>query len=131
MDRLFLDANVLFSAAYSAKAGLLQFWKLKNVVLCSSRYALEEAAINLAQEAQKRRLKKLAAAIEFFDPISRALPQDLTLPDKDVPILLAAVAAQATHRITGDVRHFGRYFGKRIEGMLVSPPGDYLRKSGG
>jgi uncharacterized protein len=130
MDRLFLDANVLFSAAYSANAGLLQFWKLKNVVLCSSRYALEEAAINLAQEIQKRRLKKLAAAIELFEPISRPLPQDLTLPDKDVPILLAAVAAQATHLITGDVRHFGRYFGKRIEGMLVSLPGDYMRKSG-
>lgn len=130
MDRLFLDANVLFSAAYSANAGLLQFWKLKNVVLCSTRYALEEAAINLPQDVQKRRLEKLAAAIEFFDPISRSLPQDLTLPDKDVPILLAAVAAQATHLITGDVRHFGRYFGKRIEGMLVSPPGDYLRKSG-
>jgi uncharacterized protein len=130
MDRLFLDANILFSAAHSANAGLLSFWKLKNVVLCSSRYALEEAAINLAQEIQKRRLKKLAAAIEFFEPISSSLPQDLTLPDKDVPILLAAVAAQATHLITGDVRHFGRYFGKRIEGMLVSLPGDYLRKSG-
>jgi uncharacterized protein len=85
---------------------------------------LEEAAINLAQEVQKRRLEKLAAAIE------RSLPQDLTLPDKDVPILLAAVAAKATHLITGDVRHFGRYFGKSIEGMLVSLPGDHLRKSG-
>jgi uncharacterized protein len=130
MDRLFLDANVLFSAAYSANPGLLEFWKLNNVVLCSSRYALEEAAINLAQEVQKRRLEKLAAAIEFFEPISRALSQDLTLPDKDVPILLAAVAARATHLITGDVRHFGRYFGKSIEGMLVSRPRDYLRKIG-
>ena len=128
MDRLFLDANILFSAAYSANAGLLRFWKLKNVVLCSSRYALEEAAINLAQDVQKRRLERLAVAIEFFEPISRALPQNLTLPEKDVPILLAAVAARATHLITGDVRHFGRYVGKRIEGMLVSPPGDYLKK---
>ena len=66
MDRLFPDANVLFSAAHSAKAGLLPFWKLKNVVLCSSRYALEGAAINLTQEVQKRRLKKLAAASEFL-----------------------------------------------------------------
>ena len=130
MDCLFLDANVLFSAAYSANAGLLQFWKLKNVVLCSSRYALEEAAINLVQDVQKRRLKKLAAVLEFFEPISRDLPQDLTLPDKDVPILLAAVADHATHLIAGDVRHFGRYFGKRIGGMLVSPAGDYLRKIG-
>ena len=127
MDRLFLDANVLFSAAYSANAGLLQFWKLKNVVLCSSRYALEEAAINLAQDVQRTRLEELSAAIQLFEPISRSLPQGLALPDKDAPILLAAVA---THLITGDVRHFGRYFGKRIEGLLVLPPGDYLRKIG-
>src|SRR5215470_8972656 len=29
MDRLFLDAKVLFSAAYRSEAGLLQLWKLK------------------------------------------------------------------------------------------------------
>jgi len=46
MDRLFLDTNVLFSAAYQPGARLLQIWKLKNVV-CSSRYALAEASINL------------------------------------------------------------------------------------
>lgn len=129
MDRLFLDANVLFSAAYRAKAGLLQFWKLKNVALCSSHYALEEARINLEQDIQKRRLQKLAGAIEFFGPFPRGLPRDVILPDKDVPILLAAIAARATHLITGDVHHFGRYFGKSIEGMLVLPPGEYLRKT--
>lgn len=106
MDRLFLDANVLFSAAYRANAGLLQFWKLKNVTLCSSRYALEEARMNLTEDVQRRRLEKLATAIEFCDPIPRALPGEVTLPDKDVPILLAAMAARATHLITGDVHHF-------------------------
>ena len=130
MDRLFLDANVLFSAAYRANAGLLELWTLKNVVLCSSRYAQEEASINLEQDIQKRRLQKLARAIEFFDPIPRGLPRDVILPDKDVPILQAAIAARATHLITGDLHHFGRYFGKSIEGMLVLPPGEYLRKIG-
>jgi uncharacterized protein len=130
MDRLFLDANVLFSAAYRANAGLLQFWNLKNAVLCSSRYALEEARINLATDAQKRRLEKLASAIEFFDSIPRGLPRDVVLPDKDVPILLAAIAAHSTHLTTGDIRHFGRYFGKTIEGMLVLSPADYLRNIG-
>ena len=130
MDRLFLDANILFSAAYRVNAGLLQFWKLKNVALCSSHYALEEARINLAEDAQKRRLEKLTRAMEFFDPIPRDLPRDLALPDKDVPILLAAMAARATHLITGDFHHFGRYFGKTIEGVLVSSPADYLRKIG-
>ena len=130
MDRLFLDANVLFSAAYRANAGLLQFWRLKNVVLCSSRYALEEARINLVQIVQKRRLEKLAGAIEFFDPIPSLLPHEIKLPGKDVPIILAAMASRATHLITGDVHHFGQYFGKTIEGMLVSSPADYLKKTG-
>jgi hypothetical protein len=53
MDRLFLDANVFFSAAYRANAGLLQFRKLENVILCSSRHALEEARINLTQKCPK------------------------------------------------------------------------------
>ena len=127
MDRLFLDANVLFSAAYRANAGLLQFWKLKNVVLCSSHYALEEAKINLTQDVQRRRLEKLATAIEFFDAIPRVLPREVTLTDKDVPIFLAAMASRATHLLTGDVHHFGRYFSKTIEGILVLPPADYLR----
>jgi predicted nucleic acid-binding protein len=130
MDRLFLDANVLFSAAYRANAGLLQFWKLKNVTLCSSRYALEEARINLTEDVQKHRLDKLASAIDFFDSIPRGLPRDVVVPDKDLPILLAAIAARSTHLITGDVHHFGRYFGKTIEGMLVLSPADYLRKIG-
>ena len=129
MDRLFLDANVLFSAAYRANAGLLQFWKLKNVVLCSSHYALEEAKINLTQDVQRRRLEKLATAIEFFDAIPRVLPREVTLTDKDVPIFLAAMASRATHLLTGDVHHFGRYFSKTIEGILILSPADYLRKT--
>ena len=48
----------------------------------------------------------------------------------DVPILLAAIAARATHLLTGDLRHFGSYLGKRVEGILVLPPGEYLRRYG-
>ncbi len=128
MDRLFLDANVLFSAAYRPNAGLLRLWNLKNVTLCSSHYALEEASINLTEELQRRRLTRLARRIHLFDVRARELPRGISLADKDVPILLAAIEAQATHLITGDVRHFGEYFGRKIEGILVMLPGDYLRK---
>jgi hypothetical protein len=47
MDRLFLDDNVLFSAAYRLKAGLLQLWDLDDTVLCGSHYAVEAGRINL------------------------------------------------------------------------------------
>jgi len=130
MDRLFLDANVLFSAAYRSDTGILELWKLREVVLCSSRYALEEARINLSNEVQRTRLVRLAGKVRLFDAGERELPHGVALPEKDVPILLAAIEANATHLLTGDIRHFGSLFGKRVEGILVLPPGDYLRRHG-
>jgi hypothetical protein len=127
MDRLFLDANVLFSAAYRPNAGLLRLWKLKNVVLCSSGYALEEARINLADEDQKARLITLSGLVHLFEAGPGPLPRGISLPEKDAPILLAAIAAETTHLLTGDVRHFGPYFGKKIAGITIELPGEYLR----
>jgi predicted nucleic acid-binding protein len=126
MDRLFLDANVLFSAAYQPGAGLLQLWKLKNVVLCSSRYAMAEADLNLDDESQRKRLATLVEKLQLFEASERELPRGISLPEKDVPILLAAIAARATHLLTGDVRDFGPYFGKKIEGVMIVLPGEYL-----
>jgi len=127
MDRLFLDANVLFSAAYKADSGLLQLWKLKGVVLCSSRYALEEARINLADEVQRKRLNKLSESIHLFEAGPTMPPRGVSLAEKDIPILLAAIEARATHLLTGDLQHFGPYFGKQIESVRIVLPGEYLR----
>lgn len=126
MDRLFLDANVLFSAAYTPQAGLLKFWKLPRVVLCSSQYALEEARVNLADEIQRARLSELAVQLQLFEPTERKFLSSITLPAKDIPILLGAIAAKATHLITGDLRHFGQHFGKKLSGILILTPADYL-----
>ncbi len=128
MDRLFLDANVLFSAAYKTDARLLQLWKLKNVVLCSSAYALEEARINLTDEDQRVRLARSSQAVHLFEAAPQTLPRGVSLPEKDVPILLAAIEARATHLLTGDVRHFSPYFGKKIEGITIMLPGEYLSR---
>jgi uncharacterized protein len=130
MDRIFLDANVLFSAAYRANAGLLALWKLRDATLCSSRYAIEEAKLNLEEDAQRRRLSRLTAALDIFDAGERELPPGITLPEKDWPILLAAIEARATHLVTGDLRHFGPYFGARVQGVLVATPAAYLRRQG-
>lgn len=127
MDRLFLDANILFSAAYRPRAALLQLWRLKDVILCSSRYALEEARINLTEDAQKARLARLARRVRLFDASLHPRRAGISLPEKDLPIFLAAMDSGATHLITGDVRHFGSYFGKTIEGILVLTPSRYLK----
>ena len=55
------------------------------------------------------------------------MPAGISLPDKDHPILKAAIAAGATHLVTGDVKDLGRYFGKRIAGILVLAPADFAK----
>jgi predicted nucleic acid-binding protein len=125
VDRLFLDANVLFSAAYRENSGLGRIWELKRVRLLSSAYAVEEARRNLTAAAQRKRLAKLVEALEIVELIA-AVGFEPELPEKDRPILQAAIAGRATHLITGDVKHFGPFFGKRIKGVVVSLPAAYL-----
>lgn len=73
------------------------------------------------------RLTKLSGLVHLYEADQGPLPRGISLPEKDVPILLAAIAAHATHLLTGDVRHFGPYFGKKIEGITIMLPGEYAR----
>lgn len=127
MDRLFLDANVLFSAAYKVDARVSRLWQLDDVVLYSSRYALEEARSNLADENRQRRLSKLAQQLQFREASERELPVGLFLAQKDVPILLAAIEVRAHYLVTGDFRDFGPYFGRKVEGVVIVSPSAYLK----
>jgi predicted nucleic acid-binding protein len=126
VDRIFLDANVLFSAAYRENSGLMEIWHLKGVQLLSSGYAIEEARRNLSGAQQRDRLQHLVEALEILESLPAARLQT-TLPEKDQPILAAAVAGRATHLITGDMKHFGEFFGKTLAGVAVLPPAAYLR----
>ena len=127
MDVAFLDANVLFSAAYRQGAGLRRFWELAEVELVTSAYAAEEARSNLREADQRHRLRFLLALVRVVeDDADLPLPPEVELPPKDRPILVAAMRARATHLVTGDVMHFGRYFGGRIGGVLVQKPADFL-----
>lgn len=125
--RVFLDANVLFSAAYRSNAGLAELWKA-GAALITSAYAVEEAYINLDTDEQRNRLNELVENVAIVESQPDFdLPAGIKLPDKDKPIILAAISAEATHLLTGDVTHFGEYYGKKIGGVLVMAPGDYLR----
>ena len=126
MDRLFLDANVLFSAAYMANARLRELWRLRDVELWTSRYAVEEARVNLSDEVLRRRLLELSEPLQFREAGERRLPARIALPEKDAPLLLAAIEAGANYLLTGDVHYFGRYFGKKVDGVVILPPARYL-----
>src|SRR5579875_3231984 len=110
MDRIFLDANVLFSAAYLENSGLGRLWQLQDAELLSSAYAVEEARRNLALSRQP------------------TLPARVRLDSKDRPILLAAIHGKADFLLTGDGRHFGHLYGKRVEGVMVLRPAQYFER---
>ena len=132
MDELFLDANVLFSAAYRPDAPIRRLWELSGARLITSPYAVEEARRNLREAQQRGDLERLLASVSIVetsvDPGAHPILETVRLPEKDMPILLAAVGARATHLITGDLTHFGPYYGRRIMGVLILPPARYLRE---
>ncbi len=127
MDRLFLDANVLFSAAYRRDSGLLRLWKLPRCSLLTSSYAAEEARRNLAGSNQRERLGKLLESVTIVGEAESLGAANVGLPAKDQPILAAAILAKATHLLTGDARHFGPLYGRTIGGVLITRPAPYLQ----
>ena len=95
MKRVFLDANVLFSAAWRADAGLLRLWKMKGCELLNSHYPCEEARRKLPTPEQQQRLALLLTKIRLVPDITMEnFPAGIVLPKKDRPILLAAIGAK-------------------------------------
>jgi uncharacterized protein len=128
MDRVFLDANVLFSLAYNPQSPLRRLCSIPDVRLLSSAYAIEEARRNLTTPEQIGELDNVLANVELVAH-SLALhveAQAAGLPSKDIPILEAAIDGAATHLLTGDKKHFGALYGQTIKGVLIQRPADYL-----
>lgn len=125
--RFFLDANILFSAAWkdnSAAERLLQLGQAGFVTLVTSKLAIEEARRNLHEKRAARlpRLAKLLSAVNVVpDPDAGSLKHARAhgLPDKDIPILAAAIAARANALVTGDRLHFGSLYGRRVQNVTV------------
>jgi predicted nucleic acid-binding protein len=129
VDAVFLDANILFSAARDRTSRLRRLWDLANVRLVTSEYAVNEVRRHLANPEQRRALDELLTAVRIVETRggwTAPPPAAAALPEKDRPILRGAIEAGATHLLTGDNKHFGPFFGQRIEGVLVLPPAEYL-----
>jgi predicted nucleic acid-binding protein len=125
VDRVFLDANVLLSAAWRSGAAIQRLWRLDDVELMSSDHAIEEARRNLETLAQRGRLRRLLRRVHRVEPEHFTLPRGIHLPEKDLPILIAAIDGGATHLLTGDWEHFGPYFRQEVAGVLILPPAEY------
>lgn len=133
--RLFLDANVLFSAARTPEgraAALVTLAKARRCTLVCSIQAMEEARRNLLLKnpEQLGRFERIVARVVLCAegyPQTVAWAQSLGLPEKDAPILAAAVSARADALVTGDRTHFGHLYGKRLRGVRVASFAEGLR----
>ena len=129
-ERVFLDANVLFSAAYGSP-GLRKLWDLAANGLCelyASAYAIEGARRNLERQEHLTRLGELLARATLLPEADPQTPCPVSLSPEDRPILLAAIQAATTHLVTGDLHHFGAYLGQVVGGVAICTPRDYLSR---
>jgi predicted nucleic acid-binding protein len=126
--RVFLDANVLFSAAKSdgAVRALLRLLERSGHRGCVDAYVVEEARRNVVAKAPERLpdLDGLLARLETaraqrVDPALEALGP---LPAKDRPVLAAAIGLGCDALCTGDRTHFGALYGRTIKGVTVYTP---------
>ncbi len=118
--RVFLDANILFSASFP-NSHLAEFLGElhHHAVLLTNAYATTEAGRNIAakQPARLAAHERFVASLELvplhvFDPGVR-------LADKDRPILCGAISGNADYLLTGDKKDFGHLFGKTVRGVKI------------
>jgi predicted nucleic acid-binding protein len=126
--RIFLDANILFSAAKSAGAvrELLHRLDAAGHVLCADAYVVEEARRNLALKGPDalESLERILAGLETgpFRP-AQLLPRlAARVHEKDRPVLGAAVHMACDVLLTGDRTHFGTLYGESLLGVTVHSP---------
>ena len=134
--RVFLDANVLFSAARSSGSPLHGFFRLAEAGVCellASPFALDEARRNIARKypAKTADLEQLIARIAICREAGAEevrWARSTGLPDKDAPILAAAVQAKADMLVTGDRTDFGSLYGRNLRGLEILPPRTALER---
>ncbi len=123
--RIFLDANVLFSAGKSTGAvgAFLAQLKSNGHVLVADGYVVEEARRNLEAKfpTALKDFEDLMKQVEASTGICGSLPGEIPpeLPGKDRPVLAASIHHQCQVLLTGDKTHFGQLYGRTIEGVEI------------
>ena len=125
--RLFLDANVLFSAARSPGGRALALFRLAEIgraTLCASSHVVEEARRNLVTRSDMD-VGDLDRLTDQLERVSEAPPKvvrwagEHDLSANDAPVLAAAVVSRADLLVTGDLNRFGHLFGSEPGGVTV------------
>ena len=126
--RIFLDANILFSAAKSDGAVrlLLELLIGAGHECWADAYVIEEARRNLTvkQPGSLAELETILSDLTVVEtqPISTMPEAVRRLPEKDQPVISAAIHYECEALVTGDRTHFGAWYGKKLGGVKIYSP---------
>jgi len=131
--RVFLDANILFSAAKAD--GVVR--QLVRLVTDAGRECWIDAWVEA--EARRNLTAKYPEALAGLDellegcrlapllPLTAELDAALDfLPADDRPVLAAAIRIGCEALITGDKTHFGPIYGKKVRGVAICSPAGFF-----
>ena len=126
--RVFLDANILFSAAKSdgAVRALLRLLVERGHECCADAYVVAEARRNLVAKGPAS-LQELDALLPHLSiaaaaPVVAEAPDLAWLPEKDRPVLAAAIRLGCDALVTGDRTHFGAGYLQAFGGVAIHSP---------
>ena len=131
--RIFLDANILFSAAKSEGAMRTFILQLRTAghTLVVNGYFVGEARRNLEAKFPHtlQDYESLLIETESVEKVCAALPEKIApkLPQKDRPVLAAAIHCRCEILMTGDKTHFGSFYEQNIEGVAIHSPASLAR----
>jgi predicted nucleic acid-binding protein len=127
--RIFLDANILFSAANPSSAirQLLNMARTAGHECWADEHVIREAHRNLFLKQRERipDFERLLADIRCATKLSDLplrLLDETSLPENDRRALAAAIALECDAFVTGDQTHFGPLYGKTVAAAKIYSP---------
>lgn len=125
--RLFVDANILFSAAHTPMGDARELFRLAGAGHCellTSQHAILEAGRNLSVKSSSdpadfEQLLMAVRQVAGAGPKLVAGAGRFGLPENDAPILAAAIGAETDMLVTGDRKHFGHLYGAVVGGVRI------------
>ncbi len=125
--RIFLDANILFSAVKSDGAVHAFVAMLLDAghECWVDGYVVDEARRNIMAKAPGRlpHLDGLLSRLRMSAVAPAAARAEVDgLPEKDRLVLAAAIAVECDVLVTGDRAHFGKFYGRQVVGVMIHSP---------
>jgi len=121
--KVFLDANILFSAANPQwlTRQLLEALEQSGAELIASAYVWHETERNVGSHFPEHleELEKLESRFAWVEEPAVSENFFKILPHKDRPVLAAAIRGKCSHLLTGNYKHFGELMGREVSGVKI------------